>query len=91
MMTLTDKWAKYARFARWAHEIGVDPADAAELLQLAHRAFRAGERECNTGRSADRQRDAFEEKAKAHKFTVSWPGLWPTMAAYGRTYYLPEV
>lgn len=78
-------------FARWVQEQRVNYLDLAELLQLARAAFKAGERECNTGRSADKQREAFEAKAGEMGFGVQWPGLWPTLKRDGRDIYLPEV
>ena len=63
----------------------------AELLGLARRAFHAGECEANTGQSADRQRNAFEVKAKALGFSAFWPGLWPELKRKGREIHLPKV
>jgi hypothetical protein len=63
----------------------------AELLTLAEKAFRAGEREANTGRSADPARRRFEAKAKQLRFGVKWPGLLPSLTRAGRDIYLPEV
>ena len=56
-------------------------------------AFKAGERECNTGKSkaAEKARDRFEEKAKSMRFGVKWPGLLPSLTKAGRDICLPEV
>lgn len=78
-------------FARFVRENNLMPVDAAELLVLAERAFKAGERECNTGRSADPARVAFEAKAQAMRFGVKWPGLLPALTRAGRTIYLPAI
>ena len=78
-------------FARFASEHRIDPGDLAELLTLAEKAFKAGEREANTGRSADPARKRFEEKARALRFGVRWPGLLPSLTRAGRDIYLPEV
>lgn len=78
-------------FARWVEEQRVSYLDLRDLLQLAKKAFSAGERECNTGKSADPQRRAFEVKAKSMGFGVQWPGLCPTLKKDGRDIYLPEV
>jgi len=78
-------------FARFAREHRIDPGELAELLTLAERAFKAGEREANTGRSADPARRRFEAKAKELRFGVRWPGLLPSLTRSGRDIYLPEV
>ena len=85
------KHLEYAtRFARFCLDTGLAPADAADLLVLADRAFKAGERECNVpNTSADRQRKAFEERANVYGLRVQWPGLWPSVVKRGRTVYLP--
>lgn len=90
-MTTSKRYAKCVGFARFVREHRLDPADLAELLTLADRAFRAGEREANTGRSADGARDRFEAKAKAMRFGVKWPGLLPSLTRAGRDIYLPAV
>lgn len=77
-------------FANFARNHKLDPFDLAELLTLADKAFHAGEREANTGKSADRQRVQFEAKAKSMRFEVYWPGLLPGLKRRGVHIYLPE-
>jgi hypothetical protein len=64
-------------FARFCADHKIDPHDLAELLALARRAFKAGERECNTGISADPQRERVEDKAEELGWLTRWPGLHP--------------
>jgi hypothetical protein len=90
-MTTSKRYAKCISFARFVREHGVEPTDLAELLTLADRAFRAGEREANTGRSADGARERFEAKARGMRFGVKWPGLLPSLTRAGRDIYLPGV
>ncbi len=90
-MTLTRRMRECVAFAKFAAEHHMDPTDLAELLTLADRAFAAGERECNTGKSADQQRQTFETVAKRHGFGVEWNGLGPTLKKAGRDVYLVGV
>ena len=78
-------------FAKFVALHRLQPVDLAELLVLADRAFNAGERECNTGKSAAamRARDAFEARAKPLRFGVDWPGLLPALKRRGETIHLP--
>lgn len=82
-MNLPKDLALCVRFARFCAEYAVEPADLAELIVLARKAFSAGERECNTGKSADGARDRFEEKAAALGFSTNWTGLYPAMVKNG--------
>jgi hypothetical protein len=79
------------RFERFCNEHDVHPADLAELITLARRAFHAGEQACNTGnhRAEDRTADRFRSKALAMGFGVQWPGLWPVLREDGRDVELP--
>lgn len=90
---LSDKLTACVRFARFVRDHDVLPGDLADLLHFARLAFKAGERECNTGVSADKFRDRFEDKAKEMGFGVTWPGLWPVLVAgkKGEHITLPEV
>ena len=88
---MTRRMRSCVAFARFACEHRIDPGDLAELLALADRAFRAGEREANTGRTAEPARRRFEAKAKELRFGVKWPGLLPSLTRAGRDIYLPEV
>lgn len=72
------------RFARFALDYKIDPADLALMVSLARKAMAAGVRECNGGRSADKQQKRFEEAAGALGFTVVWDELRPTITKDGR-------
>jgi hypothetical protein len=91
--TLPNDLAKAVQLARFAAEYKIDPADVAQLVVLARKAFNAGERSCNSGteaaqRAYDRATDAFEELAGSLGFKVQWPGLWPTLRTQdGRSVY----
>jgi hypothetical protein len=81
--------------AQFASEQGVSVRDAAELVTLAERAFKAGERDCNEGseasdKSYERAHARFRERAEALGFGVQWSGLWPTLLKDGREVYLPS-
>lgn len=79
-------------FARFAQLYQIEPGDLAELILLADAAFRAAERECNTGTSADKARNRFEAKvADLTDFGVSWNGLGPTLTLGGVDVYLPSI
>ena len=83
--------AKYrfaCQIARFASDAGVTVPQACELHKLAARAFSAGERECNTGKSADRQRGNVEEFAESLGLGVEWNGLAPTFTRDGRNYMI---
>lgn len=90
-MRISKRMQSCVSFARFAREHRLEPADLAELLGLAAAAFKAGERECNTGRSADPARRRFEAKAKAMRFGAYWPGLLPALKRRGETIHLPDV
>lgn len=80
-------------FANWCKRHGVDPSDAADLVTLADRAFKAGERKCNTGEdhSYEKWTTEFEKKAATLGFSTSWPGLCPTLKDVdGLDVYLPS-
>ena len=70
---------------------GIDFFAGAELLVLCDRAFKAGEREANTGRSADKFRRRVEDKAKELGLSVRWPGLWPSLFNHKGDINLPSV
>lgn len=86
---ISERMASYVRFARFCQETRITPGDAVVLVTLARRAFKAGEREANTGKSADPQRKAFEDFAKSVSFETRWPGLWPMVMRRGREWQLP--
>lgn len=77
--------------ARFAADTDVPVAVACDLHRLATRAFKAGERECNTGKSADRQRQKVEDLAKRYGLSVQWSGLWPTVVKGKEQFHLPTV
>jgi hypothetical protein len=84
------------RFAQWAAELQINPIELAELVRLARRAFRAGERYANSGAKLDSDREiraglAVERHAKALGLTTQWPGLWPTFVVErtGHATHLP--
>lgn len=79
------------RFANFSQFHGINTADLADLIGLAHRAYSAGEREANTNASAERARDRFERKAKALGYGVCWYGLWPTLRRNERDIELPAL
>lgn len=90
-MGITNKFRQCVSFARFAQREGIEPMDLAELLTLAGRAFRAGERECNTGQTAEPARRAFCVKAEAMGYGVRWPGLCPLLTKDGREIHLPTI
>lgn len=76
--TIGSKLRGCIAFARFSAKYKIAPADLADLLHYARRSFKAGERECNTGPSADAARRRFEAlAAKLGYRQVRWPGLWP--------------
>jgi hypothetical protein len=80
----SDGVMRYIDFARFCVKHGIEAYDVAELVTLAERAFKAGERLCNSGsdrdnKASERTGEAFEAKAKALGFEVTWPGLWPQL------------
>jgi hypothetical protein len=80
----SDKAMKFVDFSRFCVNQGIESYEGAELVTLAERAFKAGERYCNSGSERDSRAnetagERFEIKAKALGFTVSWPGLWPRL------------
>lgn len=92
MPTWSNSLAACVCFARWCNKHNVDPGTAADLVVLARRAFTAGERECNTGKSADRQRNRVEELAATLGLSTSWPGLSPMFKTKDRQeFHLPPV
>ncbi len=83
-------------FANFAIEQGLLPYDLAELILLARRAFKAGEKNCNEGSETsslaeDRSGKAFIEKAASLGFGTMWPGLWPTLLKDGKQIHLPSI
>lgn len=92
----TDREMRYVDFARFVQNQGIEAYEVAELCRLAQRAFKAGERYCNSGsdrdaRNNERTGERFEIKAKSLGFEVSWPGLWPRLAKDGQDVYLPTM
>lgn len=95
----SDKAMKFVDFARFCVNQGIEAYDVAELITLAERAFKAGERYANSGSDRDSRAnelsgERFEIKAKALGFGVSWPGLWPHLTkkdadGVERDVYLP--
>lgn len=74
---MSGKLRSCVTFAYWCTRFGMDPHDAGQLLDRVRKAFAAGERECNTGESADAEREAVEEYARTMGLTTTWPGLGP--------------
>ena len=94
-MNLPKDLALCVRFARFCAEYAVEPADLAELIVLARKAFSAGERACNEKgdaaiRAEQNTAKRFTDKATAMGFDVSWPGLWPSLKRDGRWVELPS-
>lgn len=74
-------------FAHWCQREKLTPIAGADLIRLAKLAHSAGERECNTGQSADKARDTFAQRATGiwgKSLSIEWHGLWPscTLGAY---------
>lgn len=85
--------AKYlfaCQIARFAADAGMTVPQACELHKLACRAFSAGVRECNTGKSADKARAKVVEFAESLGLKTSWPGLLATFTRRdGEPLYMP--
>lgn len=91
---ISDKAMKFVDFARFCVNQGIEAYDVAKLVTLAERAFKAGERYCNSGSDRDskaeqRAGERFEEFALSLGFEVTWPGLWPRLVKNGQDVYLP--
>lgn len=89
---------KTLRFAialhRFAQNNGLDIVDAATIVKLAGRVFRAGERHCNegteaSGRAYDRVSEDFREAASGFGFEADISGLWPSLRRDGQDIYIP--
>lgn len=98
MKTKTIELSKVKRFAvnvaRFAINNGIDAYDVAELVTLAERAFKAGERYCNSdservSKANDAAQERFEKRARELGFVPSWSGLWPSLTKDGSPVYLP--
>ncbi len=94
--TLPKRLESLVNFARWCNREKIDPLAAAELIHLAERAFKAGETACNShdpnaSKREQKAGEKFEKAATALGFSVSWPGLYPTLSRGGYDVYLPEV
>lgn len=89
-MTFSRSMERCISFAKFAQRWRLQPVDLAELLTLADRAFKANVRECNTGKSAERARKAFETRARSLRFQTYWPGLLPALKRCGETIHLPQ-
>ena len=92
---LPDKYYRLIDFAHFCDRHKIDPHDLAKMMILCRKAFKAGERYCNTSgdraeKALDRARDAFEAKATEHGFTVRWPGLFPTLYKGDNHAYFPD-
>lgn len=75
---------KYVDFARFCVNHKIEAYDLAELITLAERSFKAGERYCNSGSERDEKANErishrFNIKASSLGFRVSWSGLWPSL------------
>lgn len=92
-MRLPKRLSDAVMFANWCSREGIDPAPAARLIVLAHRAHRAGEISCNTGERAryERAMQEFDTVAASMGFVADWPGLWPTLSRNGQDVYLPSL
>lgn len=71
-------------FARFCVNQGLEAYDVAELITLAEKSFKAGERYANSGsdrdsKATERAVDRFELKSHLLGFKVSWPGLYPVL------------
>lgn len=94
--TLPKRLEHLVNFARWCRREKIDPLKAAELIHLAERAFKAGETACNSADQSASKREQragekFEKAAESLGFSVTWPGLYPTLSRGGHEVYLPEV
>lgn len=75
---LSRKYAGMVSFARFCGEWNLKPNEAAALLILAQRAFKANDRDCNTGRDdGEKVCDRFTRHCNTLGIYVRWPGLWP--------------
>jgi len=86
---------QHISFAHFANRDGVKPQDLGILVTLAHRAFSAGEKACNSGDTAtvtrrDKACRQFENKAAELGYQVEWPGLRPVLRKNGSDVSLPE-
>jgi hypothetical protein len=93
-LDLPEDLFRAVRVARFAIEHAIDPAEVAQLIVRARKAFAAGERSCNSdharARAAyERVTDDFERWAISLGFTVQWSGLWPTLYKGERSFDLP--
>ena len=80
------------QFAHTCTRYGFAPADLAELIRLSDRAFKAGERYCNTGvERSNKPFKAVATKAKDMGMETNWPGLYPSFTNnIGQPVYLPQ-
>lgn len=75
----------------FAESIGANERDARKLISVANAAARAGEREANTGRSADAAIKVAETFAAFLGLKTVWPGLYPAFITKdGRHVHLPD-
>lgn len=81
------------RFARFAGDMGIPPADLAQMIAAAEAAKSAYERGNNSGCPEtltrqeaiyDRRTAEIEAIATRHGCEVDWPGLWPCVQKIGQ-------
>jgi hypothetical protein len=72
-------------FARFCQEHKVTISSLSEMIELARKAFRAGEQMTDSRthdrakKRYDRVTNAFNAIAKQYGFDVDWSGLWPNL------------
>lgn len=92
-MTKTLQFA--VEFARFCENNKVPAYNVAELIELSHKAFSAGERYANSGSEKDSKREqkmgvAVEKFAlDSFGWETTWPGLWPSFSVNGNEIRLP--
>jgi hypothetical protein len=95
-MKFSKNLQKAIALAKWCEREKIDVVSGARLVQLAKLAHTAGESKCTINTEAARTRaenarDRFDAEAGLHGYTVSWPGLWPTLTRYGVEIHIPDV
>lgn len=88
--------ADAAVLAHTAERMGTGPAAVKKLIRLSDRAYRANERQCNSGcktieRLARLAQTAVESYAAALGLATMWPGLHPAfVTGDGCQVHLPD-
>jgi hypothetical protein len=94
MVEASRKYDRFIQFSRLCRDLNRDGLIVAQLMTLADKAFKAGERECNVpNASAEKQRAALEVfvKDNLRGYKVKWPGLWPMLSRGKFDIHLPTI